>query len=401
MLAWAAWGAQWELGHKVVFDGENRLIIVPPDVTVLNFKEDVYSDWKEWIRLYDYAEFLQAMRTTGGDPIGGGQFTGDYYFLINGWRMLLQGELQLEGNVFSDDYPSPFVTAGNTALVQNKVSALAIQIDTGGGTGGGSDVIVSDLPPANPTEGMLWWNSTTGILMVYYCDIDSCQWVAASPTPAADCPTAAEIVAEMDATSTRLANIDATTTDTNILVSSLLDGSPSSFESLVATVNTINTTTQNTQITVNDIQGTVNDIETAITTGAFPTLQSIVDGVWNAALSAYTNTGSAGFIVSTILGTVIDSKTRSDEIKIVVDNLLILVDEVLKYDRNRTRIDKTAKTLTVYDDDGVTPIRIFNLLDGLGAPSVEEVCERDPGPYAPPPPSTPIIFDSEFGPEFE
>lgn len=59
-------------------------------------------------------------------------------------------------------------------------------------------------------------------------------------------------------------------------------------------------------------------------------------------------------------------------------SVLDLLDELLKYDKNRTRIDKTAKTLTVYDNDAITPLRIFDLKDEFGIPSIVEVIERDP-----------------------
>lgn len=51
---------------------------------------------------------------------------------------------------------------------------------------------------------------------------------------------------------------------------------------------------------------------------------------------------------------------------------------LLKYQENRTVIDKLNNTLTVYDDDGVTPILTFTLLNSLGSPSTDEVAERVP-----------------------
>ena len=44
----------------------------------------------------------------------------------------------------------------------------------------------------------------------------------------------------------------------------------------------------------------------------------------------------------------------------------------------RTRIDPTSKTLTVYDEDCTTILRVFNLYDSTGTPSVVDVCERKP-----------------------
>lgn len=52
------------------------------------------------------------------------------------------------------------------------------------GVGGG--VEVSDTAPSSPSEGDLWWDSTSGTLKVYYDDGDSQQWVDASPTLSSD-----------------------------------------------------------------------------------------------------------------------------------------------------------------------------------------------------------------------
>jgi hypothetical protein len=44
---------------------------------------------------------------------------------------------------------------------------------------------ISDTPPASPVSGQLWWQSSTGILWLYYTDIDSSQWIAISSVPGA------------------------------------------------------------------------------------------------------------------------------------------------------------------------------------------------------------------------
>ena len=118
------WWDDWQLFHSVTFDGINKLIIINSGEDVINIKENVYSAWKEWASLRDNAKFLPAIRTTGGDPIGGGQFTGDVYFLINGWRILVDHSCNIDGVIYSDDYPSPFVQIQNTQIVTNKVSSL-------------------------------------------------------------------------------------------------------------------------------------------------------------------------------------------------------------------------------------------------------------------------------------
>ena len=76
----------WELEHKVAFDGPNKLILINRDVTDINVEQDIYSDWKEWVRLRDNAKYLEAIRATGGDPIDDTESIGGQFFLINGWR---------------------------------------------------------------------------------------------------------------------------------------------------------------------------------------------------------------------------------------------------------------------------------------------------------------------------
>ncbi|NDB60879.1 hypothetical protein EB001_20905, partial [bacterium] len=43
-------------------------------------------------------------------------------------------------------------------------------------------VQISSSAPSNPTSGSLWWNKDYGRLLVYYTDVDSSQWVDASPS---------------------------------------------------------------------------------------------------------------------------------------------------------------------------------------------------------------------------
>lgn len=111
--------------HKCVFDGENKLIYVNPAVSNIKVKEDVYSDWKEWSQVRDHSKFPPAIRTSGGDPIGDtGEFTGDVYFLINGWQFVIDHSLNIDGVIYSDDFDSPFVQTVGTQIVTNKVSSL-------------------------------------------------------------------------------------------------------------------------------------------------------------------------------------------------------------------------------------------------------------------------------------
>ena len=46
--------------------------------------------------------------------------------------------------------------------------------------------VVGPTPPADPPDGLLWWDNISGQLYVWYRDVDSAQWVIASPSPDPD-----------------------------------------------------------------------------------------------------------------------------------------------------------------------------------------------------------------------
>lgn len=47
--------------------------------------------------------------------------------------------------------------------------------------GGGTNVSISDNSPVNPVNGDMWWDSSDGVLKIYYNDGTSLQWVDAVP----------------------------------------------------------------------------------------------------------------------------------------------------------------------------------------------------------------------------
>jgi hypothetical protein len=81
-----------------------------------------------------------------------------------------------------------------TSAVLNPANAITIWYDgtsscwrpsAGSGSGGGAAVYVQDAAPVGALAGSLWWQSSTGLLFVYYNDGNSTQWVyAASMIPA-------------------------------------------------------------------------------------------------------------------------------------------------------------------------------------------------------------------------
>lgn len=117
--------------QKCIFDGPNKLIYVNPNESSISIKEDVYSGWKEWVLTQDNSKYQPAIRTTGGDVIPGTtEFTGDIYFLINGWRFLIDHSLVIDGVIYSDDFATPFVQQEGTQIVTNKVSAIVQTVTT-------------------------------------------------------------------------------------------------------------------------------------------------------------------------------------------------------------------------------------------------------------------------------
>jgi hypothetical protein len=103
----------WANQAKVCFDGDNKLILINPGVTDVNVEQDIYSDWKEWMALYDYMKYEAAVRNVGGDPINDqGDKLGATFFLINDWKIRTwegNHNLSVVGNLYSDDGLSPFV----------------------------------------------------------------------------------------------------------------------------------------------------------------------------------------------------------------------------------------------------------------------------------------------------
>lgn len=129
---------------KVSFNGATRRITVLPGVTALDVKTDVYSEWKRWSQIENNLAFPPAIRVIGGDSIGGGQFAGDLYFLMNGWVLETDQIIKVNGALFHDDGVDPVLIlpgGGYTA----SVSAIVQTVSTGEGTSSGSSVTPAQI----------------------------------------------------------------------------------------------------------------------------------------------------------------------------------------------------------------------------------------------------------------
>lgn len=102
-------------------------------------------------------------------------------------------------------------------------------------------------------------------------------------------------------------------------------------------------------------------------------VDQIVNGVWDESATDHTASGSFGSLLN-------QTKANTESTAVAITTIDGLLQTLLKFDRNRTKIDVNAKTLTVYDNDNVTPIRVFDLKDSAGASSITEVAERVPRP---------------------
>ncbi len=107
-------------------------------ITAVDVKSDIYSGWKNFVATDDNSKFTQALRTTGGDALPGARFIGAYFFLLNGWKLQptsgTVGDIELDGNIFSDDGSNVFTSPDSIQLIRNVVSTqTTIQLVSGSG----------------------------------------------------------------------------------------------------------------------------------------------------------------------------------------------------------------------------------------------------------------------------
>ena len=131
----------WSLYQKVTFDGENKLILINDNETEIDIQRDLYSSWKEWALIDDYAKFPAELSTSGGEPTTSGQALGSAFFLINGWKIRPWNgdyEIAFVGNLFTEDESNPIIpsTQASNILITRVVSNIVTQI-TSNTEGGG------------------------------------------------------------------------------------------------------------------------------------------------------------------------------------------------------------------------------------------------------------------------
>jgi len=159
------------MAEKVSFNGPSKLIIVNNGETSLDAETDIYSAWKRWVTQLNNAEFLQALRTVGGDPIGGGQEVSPYFFLLNGWRLRpYEGDHQLtvDGNLYVDGGGNPFTpTVGAYNVLVNLVTSsksitTTVSVSTGSGLSVDEHNQLFALPLDAEVASAVWSQTLTG-----------------------------------------------------------------------------------------------------------------------------------------------------------------------------------------------------------------------------------------------
>ena len=272
----------WQLYHKCIFDGDKRLIYVSYGTTDIDIRVDVYSDWKEWVAQEDNTGYTQAIRTIGGDPLGDGKYTGDIYFLTNGWRLVVDlTQVRITGTLYSDDYDTaycaPLGPGGSLvplypAVVSQLVQTVQVPVN----------VVTGDPTTiaARVWDALLTNHLNAGTFGQFLQNVPA-QTAALVPTP--------------------------------------------------------------------------------------PSADAIANAVWEEPAMDHLSPGSIGEMVTQI---------KADTGSVAISNaaLTSLVNTLLKYERNRTKIDTVNKQMIIYDDDCTTVLHTFNLRDANGNPSVAEVC---------------------------
>lgn len=118
------------------FDGDNLTITLPVSTSEVDAQVDLYSDWKEWVKLSDNAKFPPAFDTVGGDPVSATQNVAPYFFLRNdnGWRIAPAEEdatVVVTGNLYPRDSTLAMIvptTGAFTVLVNIDRSSSALVV---------------------------------------------------------------------------------------------------------------------------------------------------------------------------------------------------------------------------------------------------------------------------------
>jgi len=103
----------------ISFNGDLKRIYVTGVSSIV--VRNIYSAWKDWLLLSNNLRYIQAFRVVGGDPTISGQSSPVYYFLTNGWRIVIDGiNVTFSYNIYTDEGENPIIALnGGTAILNN------------------------------------------------------------------------------------------------------------------------------------------------------------------------------------------------------------------------------------------------------------------------------------------
>ena len=122
------------------------------------------------------------------------------------------------------------------------------------------------------------------------------------------------------------------------------------------------------------------DIE-AVTAPSATTVASAVRTELNTELTRIdvaTSTRASQTSVDAVQTTVDSIETKVDAVIVTLGNMSSVINEMIKYSKNKTIIDPNAHTMTIYDDNGIDPLHVFDLQDADGVASITDIYRRIP-----------------------
>jgi len=142
-------------------------------------------------------------------------------------------------------------------------------------------------------------------------------------------------------------------------LSGLLIPSAGDNATAVRTELTPELTLVDTSISSRATQTSVDDIQTDVTT---------IDG----------KTDTLTLVVNNVDTTVTSIDGKVDTIDVTINNILSITEEVLKYGKNRSRIDPVNYQMIIYENDGVTELQRYNLKNRDNVASILEIFDKVP-----------------------
>jgi hypothetical protein len=120
---------------KATFNGDTKIITISPQYFDIRVKQDLYSASKRWLQRRQNAGYLPCFETSGGESVGNGLYTGDIYFLVNGWKISVNHQVNITGTVYNKTNPlqSPYIVGAGGGIIAT-VSSLAYAYNTTGVT---------------------------------------------------------------------------------------------------------------------------------------------------------------------------------------------------------------------------------------------------------------------------